>query len=85
VLIGVEDVAAGLGEEAADGGDQPGLIGAGEKQARGGRLAGDAGMIPVEATDRSDRWVARTIACIPKVLPPFVPELVLMRTRMCGL
>jgi hypothetical protein len=33
VLVGVDDVAAGLGEKAADGGDQAGLIGAGEEQA----------------------------------------------------
>jgi hypothetical protein len=45
VLIGVDDVAPGLGEEAADGGDQAGLIGAGEEQARGGWLAGDRAMI----------------------------------------
>jgi hypothetical protein len=45
VLVGVDDVAAGLGEEAADGGDQPGLIGAGEQQSRGGGLAVDARII----------------------------------------
>jgi hypothetical protein len=45
VLIGVDDVATGIGEEAADGGDQTGLIGADEQQARGGDLAGDGGMI----------------------------------------
>jgi hypothetical protein len=43
VLIGVDDVAAGVGEEAADGSDQPGAIGTGEEQARGGGQAGDAG------------------------------------------
>jgi hypothetical protein len=45
VLIGIYDVATGVGEEAADGGDQAGLIRAGEQQARGGDLAGDGGMI----------------------------------------
>jgi hypothetical protein len=45
VLVGVDDVEAGLGEEAADRGDQPRPVGAGEQQARGGRVAGDAGMI----------------------------------------
>ena len=34
VLIGVDDVEPGVGEEAADGGDQPGPVGAGEQQAR---------------------------------------------------
>ena len=51
VLVGVDDVAAGVGEEAADRGDQPGLVGAGEQQARGRGLAGDAGMIAVERDD----------------------------------
>jgi hypothetical protein len=45
VLVGVDDVAPGVGEEAADGGDQAGLVGTGEQQARGGGLAGDGGMI----------------------------------------
>jgi len=53
VLIGVDDVATGVGEEAADRRDQPRLIGAGEQQARGGGLAGDAG---------DDRLFARRIA-----------------------
>ena len=52
VLVGVDDVAAGVGEEAADRGDQPRLIRAGEQQARGGGLAGDAGMIAVRPDDR---------------------------------
>jgi hypothetical protein len=47
VLVGVDDVAAGLGEEAADRGDQPRPVGTGEEQARGGGLAADAGMIAV--------------------------------------
>jgi hypothetical protein len=34
VLVGVDDVEAGVGEEAADGGDQAGPVGAGEQQAR---------------------------------------------------
>jgi len=45
VLIGVDDVAAGVGEEAADGGDQAGPIGAGEQQTRGGEPVVDARMI----------------------------------------
>jgi hypothetical protein len=45
MLVGVDDVATGVGEEAADGGDQTGLIRAGKQQARGGDLAGDGGMI----------------------------------------
>ena len=35
VLVGVDDVEAGFGEEAADRGDQPGPVGAGEQQSRG--------------------------------------------------
>jgi heavy metal translocating P-type ATPase len=45
VLVGVDDVEAGLGQEAADGGDQPGPVRAGEQQAGGGRLTVDAGMM----------------------------------------
>jgi hypothetical protein len=45
VLIGVDDVAPGIGEEPADRGDQAGLIGAGKQQARGGGLGLDPGMI----------------------------------------
>jgi hypothetical protein len=45
VLIGVDDVATGVGEEAADGGDQTGPIGAGEQQARGGKSLVDKRMI----------------------------------------
>jgi len=45
VLVGVEDVALRLGEEAADRGDQTGPVGAGEEQARGRRLAVDARII----------------------------------------
>jgi hypothetical protein len=32
MLVGVDDVETGIGEEAADGGDQPRAVGAGEKQ-----------------------------------------------------
>jgi hypothetical protein len=35
VLVGVDDVEAGFGEEAADRGDQAGPVGAGEQQSRG--------------------------------------------------
>ena len=52
VLVGVEDVAAVVGEEAADRGDQPGLIGTGEEQARGGGLAVDRKMIALVAAVR---------------------------------
>jgi hypothetical protein len=45
VLVGVDDVATGVGEEAADGSDQAGPIGASKQQARGVELAGDCGMI----------------------------------------
>jgi hypothetical protein len=45
VLIGVDDVAAGVGEEATDGGDQTRLIGTSEEQARGGGPVVDARMI----------------------------------------
>jgi len=43
VLVGVDDVAPGIGKEAADRGDQTGLVGAGEQQARGRGLAVDGG------------------------------------------
>jgi len=33
VLVGVDDVAPGIGEKAADGGDQAGLVRAGEEEA----------------------------------------------------
>jgi hypothetical protein len=49
VLVGVDDVAAGIGEEAADGGDQAGPIGAGKQQARGGGSVVDARMIAAGA------------------------------------
>jgi hypothetical protein len=45
VLVGIDDVATGVGEKAADGSDQTGPIGAGKQQARGGDLVGDGGMI----------------------------------------
>jgi heavy metal translocating P-type ATPase len=54
VLVGVDDVEAGVGEEAADRGDQPRPVRAGEQQARGvGWLVGDGGMMPVEAMTRT--------------------------------
>jgi hypothetical protein len=46
VLIGIDDVAPGVGEEAADGGDQARPVGTGEEQARGGGAVVDLGMIP---------------------------------------
>jgi hypothetical protein len=49
VLVGVDDVQPGVGEEAADGGDQPRPVGAGEQQARCGGVVGDAGMMAVAA------------------------------------
>jgi hypothetical protein len=45
VLVGVDDVAARIGEEAADRSDQAGLIRAGEEQAGCRRLAIDDVMI----------------------------------------
>jgi hypothetical protein len=45
VLIGVEDVEARLGEEAADRGDQPRPVRAGKQQAGCG-LRGDARIMP---------------------------------------
>jgi len=44
VLVGVDDVESGVGEEAADRGDQTRLVGAGEQQARCRRL-GDPNII----------------------------------------
>jgi hypothetical protein len=46
-------VLVGVGEEAADGGDQARPVGAGKQQARSVRLAGDAGMMAVEAMSRT--------------------------------
>jgi hypothetical protein len=40
MLVGVDDVEAGVGEEAADRGDQAGAVRAGEQEARC-RLVGD--------------------------------------------
>jgi len=48
VLIGVDDVESGRGEEAADRGDQARLVGAGEQQARCRQL-GDRRMIAASA------------------------------------
>jgi hypothetical protein len=45
VLVCVDDVAPGVGQEAADSGDQTGPVGTDEEQARSGLRAGDAGMI----------------------------------------
>jgi hypothetical protein len=47
VLVGVDDVEPGLGEEAADRGNQPGPVRTGEQQARC-RLLGDLRIIPCE-------------------------------------
>jgi hypothetical protein len=59
VLVGVDDVEAGLGEEAADGGDQAGSVGTGEQQARGGVLAVDGGMMaPVPFVRQAGRLTA---------------------------
>jgi hypothetical protein len=53
MLVGVDDVAAGIGKEVADRGDQPGLIGAGEEQPRGGGLTGDREMIAGDDSGRA--------------------------------
>ncbi len=55
MLVGVDDVAPGVGEEAADRGDQARLVGTGEQQARGGELTVDRGMISLEPMIRSMR------------------------------
>ena len=49
MLVGVDDVEPGFGEEAADRGDQARAVGTGEEQAGAVGLAGDAGMMPVAA------------------------------------
>jgi hypothetical protein len=46
MLIGVDDVETGVGEEAADGRDQPRAIGAGEQES-GCVLLGDPRIMPV--------------------------------------
>ena len=63
VLVGVDDVEPGVGEEAADGGDQPRPVGAGEQQAGCG-LLGDPPMMAVAGvfaasgarTDSTAKW-----------------------------
>ncbi len=56
MLVGIDDVEAGVGKEAADGGDQARAVGTGEQQARCRGMAGDAGMMAAEAMTR----IART-------------------------
>jgi len=63
VLIGVEDVAPGIGKEAADGGDQPGSVGAGEEQSRGEGWAVDGGIIALEAQDRVQLFNSEFAIC----------------------
>jgi heavy metal translocating P-type ATPase len=56
VLVGVDDVEAGVGEEAADRGDQARPVGAGEQQARGvDVVADDVGMMAGQAMARTAR------------------------------
>jgi hypothetical protein len=51
VLVGVDDVEARVGEEAADRGDQTGAVGAGEQEARC-RLVGDEAMMAARRRGR---------------------------------
>jgi hypothetical protein len=51
VLVGIDDVEPGRGEEAADRGDQAGPVGAGEQQA-GCRRLGDLSIIPAPPRPR---------------------------------
>jgi hypothetical protein len=46
VLIDVDDVQAGFGEEAGDGRDQPRAVGAGEQQTGGLGGCSDQGIMP---------------------------------------
>jgi hypothetical protein len=58
VLVGIDDVEAGVGEEAADRGDQPRPVRAGEQQARC-RVLGDARIMPGEGrrgVEVPSRW-----------------------------
>ena len=54
VLVGVDDVEPGLGEEAADRGDQTRPVGAGKQQARCRRF-GDRPIIPIARIDKFPR------------------------------
>jgi hypothetical protein len=79
VLVGVDDIEPGVGEEAADGGDQPRPVGAGEQQAGCG-LVGDppmmavAGVFAAPAQERfNSKWRCH-----------FVPGAVAIRTRYVG-
>jgi hypothetical protein len=54
VLVGVDDVETGVGEEAADRGDQPRPVRAGEEQT-GCRLVGDPSMMAVRRPSSAER------------------------------
>jgi hypothetical protein len=95
VLVGVDDVAPGLGEEAADRGDQPRLVRAGEQQAGGRGPVGDARMIPIQAAPRIEGWSRLEPLCGEKLdhrpqdcfrvamsRVGFVPEIVRVDTRL---
>jgi hypothetical protein len=70
MLVRVDDVAPGVGEEAADCRDQARSVGAGEEEARGRRSGVDAGII---AQDRVQQ---------PTRMSRLVPANVQIRTRM---
>jgi heavy metal translocating P-type ATPase len=55
VLVGVDDVETGVGEEAADRGDQARAVRTGEQEAGCGGVAGDAGMMATVTMTRSAR------------------------------
>jgi hypothetical protein len=76
VLVGVEDVEAGVGEEAADGGDQPRTVGAGEEQSRC-RALGDPRIIAAGGNP----WICCRIECKDgTAVSNSVPEPVTKRT-----
>jgi hypothetical protein len=78
VLVGVDDVATGIGEEAADRGDQAGLVWTGEEKSRGGGLCGDAEMIslgvPPRNAARQNSSVRAAPAYLVTVSVPYIPE-----------
>ena len=68
VLVGVDDVEPGLGEEAADGGDQPRPVGAGEEQPRCRMDVFDRPIIPKKRRnslqDKVQVWFRSLESCL---------------------
>ena len=71
VLVGVDDVEIGIGEEAADGGDQAGPVGAGEEQPRCQMLVFDRRIIaqdPAEVPARQGSGLVQRSCVMPELV-----------------